>query len=282
MSPGGPPRPAWPTYTTNGSPWKTAMLLMSAPTFKKQKISSTVSGKREAKSWFTVRLGSPACPLSAWLTSLKTKQSHLKDTFDYIERRRSKVSPNFSFMGQLLQFEYKILSSTPTHHPPAKGRQPALHSSPIFWHWALTCRLSTARSLPWCWPQCPPTRRSQSSAGAPWPQLHPAKTRLGPPAQPQEQLWSCILTHGHFIPVQYGRPCPVLLSWWDSEGVTRFADKLQTDLRMEGRPSHYDSTVCADFCTSRPWDCPVFAPQNSPFHFKHKAINTCSMGECSC
>ena len=91
-----------------------------------------MSGKREAKSWFTVRLGSPAHPLSAWLTSLKTKQSHLKDAFDYIEQRRSKVSPNFSFMGQLLQFEYKILSSTLTHHPPAKGRQPALHSSPIF------------------------------------------------------------------------------------------------------------------------------------------------------
>ena len=128
----------------------------------------------------------------------------------------------------------------------------------------------------------PSAHPSQSSAGAPWPQLHPAKTRLGPPAQPQEQLWSCILTQGHFIPVQYWRPCPIPLPWWDSKGVTRLADKLQTDLGMEGRPSHYDNTVCADFCTSCPWDCPVFAPQNSAFHFKHRAINTCSMGESSC
>ena len=50
---------------------------------------------------------------------MKTKQSHLKDTFDYIKQRRSEVSPNFSFMGQLLQFESKILSSTPTPKVPS-------------------------------------------------------------------------------------------------------------------------------------------------------------------
>uniref|UniRef100_A0A4W2EVN4 protein-tyrosine-phosphatase n=2 Tax=Bos TaxID=9903 RepID=A0A4W2EVN4_BOBOX len=55
---------------------------------------------------------------------MKTKQSHLKDAFDYIKQRRSEVSPNFSFMGQLLQFEPKILSSTPTHQAPSSQFPP--------------------------------------------------------------------------------------------------------------------------------------------------------------
>ena len=144
------------------------------------------------------------------------------------------------------------LPRPPPRLPPAKERPTALRSSPTCRPWALTCRLPTAHSLPRCWPRCPPTRQPQSSAGAPWPQPHPAKPKLGEPAQPQEQLWFCILTRGHFIPVQYWRPHPVLLSWWDSEGVTRFADKLPTDLGTEGRPSHYESTVRADYWTSRP------------------------------
>ena len=218
-----------------------------------------------------VRLGSPARPPSAWLTSWRLSSPIWRMPLITSSRGGARSRPtSASWASSYSLSPRSCLPHPPTRLPPAKGRQPALRSSPIFWHWALTCRLPTARSLPWCWPQCPPL--SELSWG-PWPQLHPAKTRLAPPAQPQEQLWSCILTHGHFIPVQYWRPCPIPLSWWDGEGVTRFADKLQTDLGMEGRPSHYDSTVCVDFCTSCPWDCPVFAPQNSPFHFKHRAIN---------
>ncbi|KAM7247154.1 hypothetical protein CapIbe_001107 [Capra ibex] len=50
---------------------------------------------------------------------MKTKQFHLKDAFDYVKQRRSEVSSNISFMGQLLQFESKILSSTPTPQAPS-------------------------------------------------------------------------------------------------------------------------------------------------------------------
>ncbi|XP_057593402.1 dual specificity protein phosphatase 5 isoform X1 [Hippopotamus amphibius kiboko] len=50
---------------------------------------------------------------------MKTKQFHLKDAFDYIKQRRSVVSPNFGFMGQLLQYESEILPSTPTPQAPS-------------------------------------------------------------------------------------------------------------------------------------------------------------------
>ncbi|NWI16617.1 DUS5 phosphatase, partial [Crypturellus soui] len=45
---------------------------------------------------------------------MKTKRLRLEEAFDYVKQRRSLVSPNFSFMGQLLQYESEILSSTPS------------------------------------------------------------------------------------------------------------------------------------------------------------------------
>lgn len=50
---------------------------------------------------------------------MKTKQFRLKDAFDYIKQRRSVISPNFGFMGQLLQYESEILPSTPTPQAPS-------------------------------------------------------------------------------------------------------------------------------------------------------------------
>ncbi|XP_015413442.1 PREDICTED: dual specificity protein phosphatase 5 [Myotis davidii] len=50
---------------------------------------------------------------------MKTRQFRLKDAFDYIKQRRSVVSPNFGFMGQLLQYESEILPSTPTPQVPS-------------------------------------------------------------------------------------------------------------------------------------------------------------------
>lgn len=50
---------------------------------------------------------------------MKTKQFRLKEAFDYIKQRRSVVSPNFGFMGQLLQYESEILPSTPKPQPPS-------------------------------------------------------------------------------------------------------------------------------------------------------------------
>ncbi|KAM8806233.1 dual specificity protein phosphatase 5 [Eudromia elegans] len=44
---------------------------------------------------------------------MKTKRLRLEEAFDYVKQRRSLVSPNFGFMGQLLQYESEILSSAP-------------------------------------------------------------------------------------------------------------------------------------------------------------------------
>ncbi|KAM6442536.1 dual specificity protein phosphatase 5 [Liasis olivaceus] len=45
---------------------------------------------------------------------MKTRKFRLEEAFDYIKQRRSLISPNFSFMGQLLQYESEILSSAPS------------------------------------------------------------------------------------------------------------------------------------------------------------------------
>ncbi|NXA02532.1 DUS5 phosphatase, partial [Nesospiza acunhae] len=45
---------------------------------------------------------------------MKTRKLRLDEAFDYIKQRRSLISPNFGFMGQLLQYESEILSSTPS------------------------------------------------------------------------------------------------------------------------------------------------------------------------
>ncbi|KAI1236204.1 hypothetical protein IHE44_0001481 [Lamprotornis superbus] len=45
---------------------------------------------------------------------MKTKKLRLDEAFDYVKQRRSLISPNFGFMGQLLQYESEILSSTPS------------------------------------------------------------------------------------------------------------------------------------------------------------------------
>ncbi|XP_056135718.1 dual specificity protein phosphatase 5 [Lampris incognitus] len=46
---------------------------------------------------------------------MRTQRLHLDDAFDIIKQRRTLISPNFSFMGQLLQFEAEVLSSAPAH-----------------------------------------------------------------------------------------------------------------------------------------------------------------------
>ncbi|XP_004612031.2 dual specificity protein phosphatase 5 [Sorex araneus] len=50
---------------------------------------------------------------------MKTKQLRLKEAFDYVKQRRGVISPNFGFMGQLLQYESEILPSTPTPQAPS-------------------------------------------------------------------------------------------------------------------------------------------------------------------
>lgn len=55
---------------------------------------------------------------------MRTQQLRLDEAFDIIKQRRTVISPNFSFMGQLLQFESEVLPSalaltvTPEPAPP--------------------------------------------------------------------------------------------------------------------------------------------------------------------
>ncbi|XP_053548728.1 dual specificity protein phosphatase 5 [Bombina bombina] len=42
---------------------------------------------------------------------MKTKRIRLEEAFEYIKQRRSLISPNFSFMGQLLHYESEVFSS---------------------------------------------------------------------------------------------------------------------------------------------------------------------------
>lgn len=46
---------------------------------------------------------------------MRTQQLRLDAAFDVIKQRRDVISPNFSFMGQLLQFESEVLCTAPTH-----------------------------------------------------------------------------------------------------------------------------------------------------------------------
>ncbi|MEE6486936.1 hypothetical protein FKM82_014733 [Ascaphus truei] len=42
---------------------------------------------------------------------MKTKRIRLEEAFDYVKQRRSLISPNFGFMGQLLHYEAEVLPS---------------------------------------------------------------------------------------------------------------------------------------------------------------------------
>jgi len=44
---------------------------------------------------------------------MRTRRLKLEEAFDVIRQQRTMISPNFSFMGQLLQFEAEVLSSAP-------------------------------------------------------------------------------------------------------------------------------------------------------------------------
>ncbi|XP_005998854.1 dual specificity protein phosphatase 5 [Latimeria chalumnae] len=56
---------------------------------------------------------------------MKTRRFRLEEAFDYTKQRRSFVSPNFGFMGQLLQYESEILPSTPSTPVPTCKRETA-------------------------------------------------------------------------------------------------------------------------------------------------------------
>lgn len=43
---------------------------------------------------------------------MKKKRVCLDEAFEFVKQRRSIISPNFSFMGQLLQFESQVLATS--------------------------------------------------------------------------------------------------------------------------------------------------------------------------
>lgn len=43
---------------------------------------------------------------------MRTNRVKLDEAFEFVKQRRSIISPNFSFMGQLLQFESQVLATS--------------------------------------------------------------------------------------------------------------------------------------------------------------------------
>ncbi|KAK1804163.1 hypothetical protein P4O66_020208 [Electrophorus voltai] len=57
---------------------------------------------------------------------MRTNQVRLDEAFEFVKQRRSIISPNFSFMGQLLQFESQVLASATCS---SEAGSPALRKS---------------------------------------------------------------------------------------------------------------------------------------------------------
>lgn len=63
---------------------------------------------------------------------MRTQQLQLDAAFDIIKQRRAVVSPNFSFMGQLLQFESEVLTTAPAHTADPQPATPCAPESASF------------------------------------------------------------------------------------------------------------------------------------------------------
>lgn len=63
---------------------------------------------------------------------MKTQHLRLDAAFDIIKQRRAVVSPNFSFMSQLLQFESEVLSNAPAHAATPEPATPCVSESASF------------------------------------------------------------------------------------------------------------------------------------------------------
>lgn len=113
------------------------------------------------------------------------KRVRLEEAFEFVKQRRSIISPNFSFMGQLLQFESQVLTTScaaeaasPSGPLRERGRplppppRSSSSASPCPWvctRLPVTCRTCTAPSPP------PPAVRT--SHGTPSPESAPASVQ---------------------------------------------------------------------------------------------------------
>ncbi|XP_012689895.1 dual specificity protein phosphatase 1 [Clupea harengus] len=65
---------------------------------------------------------------------MRTNRVKLEEAFEFVKQRRSIISPNFSFMGQLLQFESQVLASTTCSAEagsPAMGKNSTVFNFPV-------------------------------------------------------------------------------------------------------------------------------------------------------
>lgn len=65
---------------------------------------------------------------------MRTNRVRLDEAFEFVKQRRSIISPNFSFMGQLLQFESQVLASSTCSAEagsPALGKSATVFNFPV-------------------------------------------------------------------------------------------------------------------------------------------------------
>ncbi|XP_028816059.1 dual specificity protein phosphatase 1 [Denticeps clupeoides] len=65
---------------------------------------------------------------------MRTNRVKLDEAFEFVKQRRSIISPNFSFMGQLLQFESQVLASSTCSSEaasPAIGKSATVFNFPV-------------------------------------------------------------------------------------------------------------------------------------------------------
>ncbi|MEQ2197484.1 hypothetical protein XENOCAPTIV_030129, partial [Xenoophorus captivus] len=63
---------------------------------------------------------------------MRTQKLRLDEAFEIIKQRRAVISPNFSFMGQLLQYESEVLSNTPALAATPEPATPCVTESASF------------------------------------------------------------------------------------------------------------------------------------------------------
>ncbi|KAG9339325.1 hypothetical protein JZ751_023881 [Albula glossodonta] len=74
---------------------------------------------------------------------MRTNRVRLDEAFEFVKQRRSIISPNFSFMGQLLQFESQVLASSSCS---AEAGSPALGSGATVFNFPVSLPVHAAAS----------------------------------------------------------------------------------------------------------------------------------------
>lgn len=74
---------------------------------------------------------------------MRTNRVKLDEAFEFVKQRRSIISPNFSFMGQLLQFESQVLASSTCS---SEAGSPALSKSSTVFNFPVSIPVHAAAS----------------------------------------------------------------------------------------------------------------------------------------